>query len=69
MDELLKPCPFCGCEMAIVSVPGFNMEDSMYFLVGNPEHAKECMFGVMPAPRSHYEDILVKLWNRRASDG
>ncbi len=65
----LKPCPFCGGEMAIDAVPGYNMKDTMYFLVGEPEHAKDCMIGAMATPRSYDKDMLVKFWNRRADNG
>lgn len=40
MDEIkLKPCPFCGGEMAIDAVPEYNMRNTMYFLIGKLEYA------------------------------
>ena len=69
MPEIkLKPCPFCGCEMAIDAVPGYDMKSTMYFLTGKPEHAKDCMIGALATPRSYDKDMLVKFWNRRAGN-
>lgn len=62
----LKPCPFCGCEMAIDSVPVCNTKVTMYFLAGKQEHAMDCMIGAFATPRSYDKDMLVNLWNRRA---
>ena len=62
----LKPCPFCGCEMAIEAVPEYNMKDTMYFLVGQPAHAKGCMIGAFTPLRSYDKAMIVEYWNRRA---
>lgn len=70
MDETeLKPCPFCGCEMEIDAVPNYNMKDTMYFLVGKPEHDKGCMIWATATPRSYDKAMLVEFWNRRAGNG
>ena len=67
MDEIkLKPCPFCGCPMVIDTVPGYNMKDKMYFLAGDPAHAKGCMIGAMVTPRFYDKDKIAEYWNRRA---
>lgn len=70
MDEIkLKPCPFCGCEMAIDAVPNYDMKSKMYFIVGKPEHAKDCMIGALATPRYTNLKILAAFWNRRADNG
>lgn len=70
MDKIkLKPCPFCGVRMAIEAVPEYNMKDTMYFLVGHPAHAKECLIGAFTPPRSYDKTMLVEYWNRRADNG
>ena len=65
----LKPCPFCGCEMAIDFIPQCNINDTIYFLVGKPKHAEGCMIGAMVLPRSHDKAMMVEYWNRRADNG
>lgn len=61
MDRELKPCPFCGEEVAI----HFNKYTKQYSVAcGNPE----CNLCVQTIPCKTLEQT-IEIWNRRADNG
>lgn len=63
-DIALKPCPFCGCSMRIVSNRDWHR------LFG--DHGKKCVFTdneTMVVPASDDQLLLLMAdWNTRAGD-
>lgn len=61
MSKELKPCPFCGGEVAI----HFNKYTKRYSIAcGNPE----CNLCVQTIPCKTSEQT-IEIWNRRADNG
>ncbi len=62
MAEELKPCPFCGCSMRLVS------NHDWHKIVG--DHSAECVFldsETMMVPDIEYQrEIAIADWNARA---
>ena len=66
MDEIkLKPCPFCGCEMEFDTVIS-QYCGPIHYLVGKPDHAKDCMMSAISAPRHGSKELIAAFWNKRA---
>ena len=67
--EDLKPCPFCGCEIAVERKGRFPNDPfiDQYKLVG--KHKDECVFEELNWMGGYEtEEEAIEAWNRRTND-
>lgn len=67
-SDVLKPCPFCGCGVAIEHIPAHKHELATFMGGEVPDtfyiECAGCPVGML----SNERDELVALWNRRDGD-
>lgn len=59
-ELLLKPCPFCGGEAELITIPRYFSDGSGYIF--------KCMVGCCIQMPYRSEQKAIEAWNRRAGE-
>ena len=65
VDGDLKPCPFCGCEMAI-AIKDYRLMKTQHYSIVHPDNG--CILEGYESCKISARGELVDKWNRRLNE-